>query len=332
MVRGRQLQDCRPFALWTIERISMADFAPISMTGFDTEFAAFAGALGASYRQTGFAVIADHGIPQALIDDVLRLFKEFFALPDYVKQRYHLPGTGGARGYTPFGVETAKGADLPDLKEFWHVGRKLPAAHYLSAFMSDNVWVETLPGFEAQTYRLFEAFDALGAKILRAIAHNLSLADDYFADKVNLGNSILRVIHYPPVLDTIPNIRAGAHEDINVITLLLGAEEGGLEVKAHDGTWHPINPPPGCLVVNIGDMLQRLSNHVLPSTSHRVTNPVPARARFARYSMPFFLHFNPDFSIQTLKNCITSDNPNRYPAPIMAEEFLQTRLREIKLK
>jgi isopenicillin N synthase-like dioxygenase len=310
----------------------MANFTPISMTGFATDFVAFADALGASYRQTGFAVIADHGISQALIDDVLRLFKDFFALPEDEKKRYHLPGTGGARGYTPFGIETAKGANLHDLKEFWHVGRELPAGHRLGAFMSDNIWVKELPDFQAQTYRLFEAFDALGAKILRAIARNLALADDYFADKVNLGNSILRVIHYPPVLDDSPNIRAGAHEDINVITLLLGAEEGGLEVQARDGSWHPINPPPGCLVVNIGDMLQRLCNHVLPSTSHRVINPVAARSRFPRYSMPFFLHFNPDFMIQTLKNCITPENPNRYPESIMAEAFLQTRLREIKLK
>jgi isopenicillin N synthase-like dioxygenase len=310
----------------------MADFAPISMTGFESDFSAFAYALGASYRETGFAVIADHGISQMLIDDVLHLFKDFFALPENVKQRYHLPGTGGTRGYTPFGIETAKGATLHDLKAFWHVGRELPAGHRLSPFMAENIWVEELPGFQAQTYRLFKAFDALGAKILRAIACTLALVDDYFADKVNLGNSILRVIHYPPVLDTVANIRAGAHEDINVITLLLGAEEGGLEVQTQDGRWYPINPPPGCLVVNIGDMLQRLCNHVLPSTSHRVTNPVLARARFARYSMPFFLHFNPDFMIETLENCITPDNPNRYPEPIMAEAFLQMRLREIKLK
>jgi isopenicillin N synthase-like dioxygenase len=310
----------------------MADFAPISMTGFESDISAFARALGGSYRETGFAVIADHGISQALIDDVLRLFKEFFALPVDVKRRYHLAGAGGARGYTPFGIETAKGATLHDLKEFWHVGRELAAAHPLRHFMADNIWVQELPGFQAQTCRLFEAFDALGAKILRAIARTLALADDYFADKVNLGNSILRVIHYPPVLDDVPNIRAGAHEDINVITLLLGAEEGGLEVQVRDGSWHPINPPPGCLVVNIGDMLQRLCNHVLPSTSHRVTNPVATRARFARYSMPFFLHFNPDFMIETLENCITPENPNRYPEPMMAEDFLQMRLREIKLK
>lgn len=309
----------------------MTDFTPISMARFEADFAGFSEALGTSYRQTGFAVISDHGIAQVLIDDVLRLFKDFFALPLDIKQHYHIPGTGGARGYTPFGVETAKGASLHDLKEFWHVGRELPTRHPLGRFMRDNIWVQELPGFQLLTYQLFEAFDALGAKILRAVARNLMLPDAYFTDKVNLGNSVLRVIHYPPVLDDVPNIRAGAHEDINVITLLLGAQESGLEVQARDGMWHPINPPPGCLVVNIGDMLQRLCNHILPSTSHRVTNPLAARARFARYSMPFFLHFNPDFMIKTLASCITPDNPDRYPEPIMAEDFLQTRLREIKL-
>jgi isopenicillin N synthase-like dioxygenase len=331
-MQGRQLQDCCPFALWGTERANMVNFKPVSLSGFESNFAAFAEALGASYRETGFAVISDHGISQVLIDDVLALFKDFFALPADVKRRYHVSGGGGARGYTPFGIETAKGASLHDLKEFWHVGRELPAKHPLRHCMADNIWVDELPGFQAQTYRLFEAFDALGAKILRAVARTLALADDYFADKVNLGNSILRVIHYPPVFDTMENIRAGAHEDINVITLLLGAEESGLEVQARDGSWRPINPPPGCLVVNIGDMLQHLCNHVLPSTSHRVNNPVAARASFARYSTPFFLHFNPDFMIETLENCITPGNPNRYLKPIMADAFLQMRLREIKLK
>ncbi len=310
----------------------MTDFAPISMSRYASDFAAFAADLGASYRETGFAVIADHGIDQQLIEDVSALFKAFFALPEDGKRRYQLAGSGGARGYTPFGIETAKGAAHHDLKEFWHIGRELSQGHALKRYMHDNIWVQELPLFREKTYALFEAFDALGAKILRAIARSLSLADDYFADKVDVGNSILRVIHYPPVLDSVPNIRAGAHEDINVITLLLGADEGGLEVLARDGRWLPINPPPGCLVINIGDMLQRLCNHLLPSTSHRVTNPKPERARFARYSMPFFLHFNPDFLIETLPNCITAERPNRYSEPIMAEDFLQERLREIKLK
>jgi isopenicillin N synthase-like dioxygenase len=311
---------------------AMIDFTPISMRHYERDFAAFAADLGASYRQTGFAVISDHGIDPQLIADVGALFKAFFALPDEVKRAYHVPGSGGARGYTPFGIETAKGAKHHDLKEFWHIGRELPAGHAMLKYMQDNIWVRELPDFKTRCYALFEAFDVLGGKILRAIARNLALSDDYFADKVNAGNSILRVIHYPPVLDDVPNIRAGAHEDINVITLLLGADEGGLEVQTRSGDWLPINPPANCLVVNIGDMLQRLSNHVLPSTSHRVTNPKPERARFARYSMPFFLHFNPDFMIETLPACITPEKPNRYPTPIMAEDFLQERLREIKLK
>jgi isopenicillin N synthase-like dioxygenase len=309
----------------------MADFAPVSMTCLELDFASFAQKLGNGFRQTGFGVISDHGISQSLIDDVLALFKAFFALPEAVKRSYHVAGAGGARGYTPFGVETAKGATRPDLKEFWHVGRNLPAGHHLSKYMPDNIDVRELSSFRQKTSELFEAFDALGGRILRGIARYLKLDDEYFADKVNVGNSILRVLHYPPVINDVPNIRAAAHEDINVITLLLGAEEGGLEVQSRNGCWLPINPPPGCLVVNIGDMLQRLSNHVLPSTSHRVINPVAARTQFSRYSMPFFLHFNADFRIKTLASCVTLDYPDRYPEPIIAEDFLQTRLREINL-
>ncbi len=310
----------------------MTDFTPISMRRYQADFDGFASALGASYRETGFAVIADHGISQGLIDDVLSLFKIFFAWPEAHKRQHYMPGSGGARGYTPFGIETAKGASFHDLKEFWHVGRELPPGHYLQQYMAPNIWINELPAFQAKTYGLFQALDKLGACILRAIARTLGLMDDYFNDKINFGNSILRIIHYPPVTGETPNSRASAHEDINAITLLLGAEEGGLEVRARDGRWLPINPPPGCMVVNIGDMLQRLCNHILPSTSHRVVNPSPERARFSRYSMPFFLHFNPDFMIRTLPNCITPDNPDRNPQPIMAEDFLQARLREIKLK
>jgi isopenicillin N synthase-like dioxygenase len=167
--------------------------------------------------------------------------------------------------------------------------------------------------------------------LLRAIAHFLQLPDDWFADKVDHGNSILRVIHYPPVEGAVPNVRAGAHEDINVITLLLGADEPGLQLLDRNGQWLDVTPPPGALCVNIGDMLQRLTNHVLPSTTHRVINPQPERARFARYSMPFFLHFNPEFPIRTLPHCITAHNPDRYPGEILAEAYLQERLREIKL-
>jgi len=305
---------------------------PVSMTLHDRDFQAFSDALGASFARYGFAVIADHGLDEGRIQAALSDAKAFFALPEDVKRQYHQPGTGGARGLTPFGVEAAKGAATVDLKEFWHVGRELPEDHPYRQYMRDNIWPAEIPGFRLHVYGMFEDMDRLGRRILKAIARYLKLDDDYFEDKVQLGNSVLRLLHYPPVPADAPGVRAGAHEDINVITLLLGAEEAGLQLKEKDGSWLDIAPPPGALVVNIGDMLQRLTNHVLPSTTHRVVNPAPERRGFARYSTPFFLHFNPDFPIETLPGAVTPDNPDRYAGQtILAEDYLTERLREIRL-
>lgn len=304
---------------------------PVSLTRWDSDFTGFANDLAVSFRRTGFAVIADHGIDQALIDAAITDTKAFFALPEAVKHACHQPGTGGARGYTPFGVEAAKDATTSDLKEFWHTGRDLPPGHRYRAVMPDNVWPAEVPGFHGHVGALFGALDAMGAKLLEAISADLGLPRGYFADKVDQGNSVLRLLHYPPVSADASGVRAGAHEDINVITLLLGAEEAGLEVRTRDGQWLAITPPEGALVVNVGDMLQRLTNHALPSTTHRVVNPAPERRGRPRYSTPFFLHFNPDFSIRTLPGCVSDAHPDRYPDPITADEFLQQRLREIKL-
>lgn len=304
---------------------------PVSMTRYGPDFQGFAADLGASFARYGFAVIADHGLDQRVIDAALADAKAFFAQPTEVKQKYHQPGTGGARGYTPFGVEAAKDADVVDLKEFWHAGRNLPEAHPYRRYMRDNVWPDEIPGFEPHVTALYQHLDALGVQVLRAIARYLGLDDRFFDEPVRLGNSVLRLLHYPPVPTEAPGVRAGAHEDINVITLLLGAEEAGLQVKDRDGTWLPINPPPGALVCNIGDMLQRLTNHVLPSTTHRVVNPAPERRGFSRYSTPFFLHFEPEYLIRTLPSCVTPENPDRYPEPITAEDYLLQRLREIRL-
>lgn len=305
---------------------------PVSMTGYDADFDAFARDLGASFERYGFAVVSDHGLDADLIDAAVADAKAFFALPEDVKRQYHRPGTGGARGLTPFGVEAAKDAKAADLKEFWHTGRELPEGHAYTATMPQNLWPTEVAGFREHVYGMYEALDALGRKLLKAIARHLGLADDYFDDKVQLGNSVLRLLHYPPVPADAPGVRAGAHEDINVITLLLGAEEAGLQLKEKDGSWLDIAPPPGALVVNIGDMLQRLTNHVLPSTTHRVVNPAPERRGFARYSTPFFLHFNPDFLIETLPSTITPGNPDRYAGKaITADDYLAERLREIRL-
>jgi len=248
--------------------------------GVDPE--GLAAELGASFERYGFAVVAGHGLPQDAIDRCLACFREFFAWSVEAKLRYHVPGAAGARGYTPFGVETAKGATHHDLKEFWHVGRELPPGHRYRRYMPDNLWVAGIPGFREATLRLWDAFDALGKRLLGAIALHLGLDERYFDDKVGEGNSVLRVIHYPPVAAGSTGQRAGAHEDINVITLLLGAEEAGLQLLDRDGRWLDVNPGPGTLVCNVGDMLQRLTNQVLPSTTHRVVNPSAARASVRR--------------------------------------------------
>ncbi|MDO9487258.1 MAG: 2-oxoglutarate and iron-dependent oxygenase domain-containing protein, partial [Sphingomonadaceae bacterium] len=284
-----------------------AAIQPVSMRLAATDPDRFAQTLGDSFRRTGFAVVADHGIDQALIDRAVAATRTFFALPEATKRAYHVAGSGGARGYTPFGVETAKDATVHDLKEFWHVGRELPAGHAYRRYMPDNLWPAEVAAFRAHVQALYDALDAMGMNLLRAIARYLKLDPQFFDDKVRLGNSVLRLLHYPPVPPDAPGVRAGAHEDINVITLLLGAEEAGLEVRTRDGAWLPITPPEGALVVNIGDMLQRLTNHVLPSTSHRVVNPAPERRGFPRYSTPFFLHFEPEYLIDTLPGCVSAE-------------------------
>ena len=300
---------------------------------FDSDRDAFVAQLGDAYREWGFAGISHHGIPQALVDEAYAAFRRFFALPDEVKKKYHEQGQGGARGYTPFGIETAKGSKHFDLKEFWHIGRELPADSKYREAMPPNVWPDEVPEFREHGLALYDALDALGSRVLSALALHIGLPRDFYADKTNSGNSILRPIHYPPITaDDIPNVRAGAHGDINFITLLVGASTAGLEVQSKSGEWVPFTSEGDTIVVNIGDMLERLTNHVYPSTIHRVVNPPGEAARQPRYSVPFFLHPNPDFLIDVLPSCITPDNPSRYPEPITAHGFLEQRLREIKLK
>ena len=294
---------------------------------------AFVEELGAAYREWGFAGIRGHGIDDDRIAQSYDVFKRFFALPEATKRTYHVHGGGGARGYTPFGVETAKGAQHHDLKEFWHIGREIPRDSKYSEVMPPNLWPDEVEGFREHGYGLYESLDALGSQVLSALALHIGLPADYFADKTDSGNSILRPIHYPPITsDNIPNERAGAHEDINLITLLVGASAEGLEVRSRKGDWVPFTADADTIVVNIGDMLQRLTNHVYPSTTHRVVNPPGEKARQPRYSTPFFLHPNPDFVIDVLPSTVTADNPSRYPEPITAQGYLEERLREIKLK
>ncbi len=299
---------------------------------FDHDRAAFVAELGAAYREWGFCGIHGHGLSPALIDGAYAAFKRFFALPLANKLHYQVPGTGGARGYTPFGIETAKDSQYPDLKEFWHIGRELPAGSKYAAVMPPNLWPSEVPEFKPFGYGLYQALDSLGDRVLSALALHIGLPEHFFADKTEFGNSILRPIHYPPITSPeIPNVRAGAHEDINLITLLVGASAAGLEVLSRSGEWVPFTAEADTIVVNIGDMLQRLTNHVYPSTTHRVVNPPGEAARQPRYSVPFFLHLNPDYLIETLPSCVDAEHPDRYPTPITANDYLMERLREIKL-
>lgn len=306
--------------------MTIADIKPIRLALVEDDLAAAAAAFGDAFGRTGFAVVSDHGIPQSLIDAALDATKALFALPEAAKAAYVVPGGGGQRGLTPFGIEAAKGAARADLKEFWHVGRDLPSGHRFAAHMPANLWPAEIPAFQPAVSALFAALDAAGRRMLRAIAVHLGLTPDFFDEPVAEGNSILRLLHYPPVQGAPAGaIRAGAHEDINVITLLLGAEEAGLQLLGRDGAWHDIAAPEGSLVCNIGDMLQRLTGGRLPSTTHRVVNPAPDRAAHPRYSTPFFLHFRPDYLIETIPG-----GPIDLP-PITADDYLHERLREIKL-
>ena len=304
----------------------MTDIASVSIARPLSELA---DELGASFAEYGFAVIRDHGIPADLIARAEELSKAFFALPEETKRAYILQNGGGARGYTPFGTEKAKDAKVHDLKEFWHVARELPEGHELAEFMPPNIWPKEVDGFRETFEQLYAAFEQAGHKVLRAIALHLKLEESFFDATIEDGNSVMRLLRYPPLegAEAEGAIRAAAHGDINTITLLLGAEEAGLELLKADGEWLAIDPPEGALVVNIGDMLDRLTNGRLVSTIHRVVNPKGEAAYRARYSMPYFLHFRPDYVIETLPSCVDENSPE----PISSHDFLLQRLREIGL-
>jgi isopenicillin N synthase-like dioxygenase len=293
------------------------------------EQARFVAALGEGFTRYGFVSLLGHQIGPALSEPCYRAIQAFFALPESVKRKYVVPGGAGARGYTPFGVETAKDQTVPDLKEFFHVGRELPRENQYR--LPANVWPSELPELRPNTLALWRSLEELGKELLSATALFLGLRADWFDDKIDHGNSILRPLHYPPLPGAVLGVRSAAHEDINLITLLISSGEPGLEILRRDGSWLPIAAQPDQVVVNVGDMLQRLTNHVLPSTTHRVVNPPPPWSERSRYSMPFFLHPNSEFLLRTLPSCIDAARPDRYPEPILADEYLKQRLKEIGL-
>lgn len=275
----------------------------------------------------GFIVLKDHPVPAELLNKAYALLEQLFALPVEKKQAYATV-KGGQRGYTPFGKEHAKDAKVSDLKEFWHVGRDLSEDHRYAKQYPKNIWPAEIPEFGPTFKKIYSALDHVGHLLLESLTMPLDVPKDFFAHLADSGNSILRLLHYPPIpTNADPRcVRAAAHEDINLITILVSATASGLELKDRDGTWLPIESDPNSLIVDAGDMLQRITNHVIPSTTHRVVNPEDAKS--SRYSMPYFMHPNPDALLTCLPSC--AGDGAKYP-PITAEDFLMQRLREIGL-
>jgi isopenicillin N synthase-like dioxygenase len=279
-------------------------------------------------KDYGFIVLKDHPIPDALLNKAYALVEELFALPTDKKMQYALKDKGFQRGYTPFGQEHAKNSKVMDLKEFWHVGRDLESGHRYSDIYPPNVWPAEVPEFQKTLSEIYRSLDKTGLVMLEALTSPLELDKNFFRERVSDGNSILRLLHYPPIPEgTDPRcIRAAPHEDINLITILVSATKSGLQLKDRDGSWLPIESDPNSLIVDAGDMLARITNDVIPSTTHQVVNPEGENT--ARYSMPFFMHPNPDAMLSCLPSCRGAGE--KYP-PITAQDFLFQRLREIGL-
>lgn len=295
----------------------------------------FSDAIGKAFNETGFVTITNHGLSKQLIDKLYEQVKTLFALPETTKQKYEVPELAGQRGYTGKNKETAKGFKVPDLKEFWQIGQTVAADSPLKAEYPDNIVVSELPEFNSTTLEVYKKLEEAGKHLLRAIAVYLELPENYFDNKVDEGNSILRTLHYFPILDpdSLPAdaVRAGAHEDINLITLLIGASADGLELLTRENEWFPVKAYGEDLVVNVGDMLQRLTNNKLKSTTHRVVNPPREQMKSSRFSVPFFLHPKPDMDLTCLESCIDAEHPKAY-SDMTAGEYLDERLREIGLK
>ncbi len=292
----------------------------------------FVEALGKAYESIGFVAVKNHGISEQLQDELYENIKAFFNLDKETKTKYEFAELAGQRGYVSYGKESAKDSNHPDLKEFWHFGQYLKSDDPLKNQYPDNINVEELPAFNSIGKRIYQQLEETGATLLRAIALHLNLKEDYFDDKVFRGNSILRPIHYPPIIgEPKGSVRAGQHEDINLITLLMGASSAGLQVLNKKGEWIAVTALPEHIVVNVGDMLQRLTNNKLKSTTHRVVNPPKEFWGTSRYSIPFFLHPKSDVSLRCLENCIDENNPKQYP-DITAGDYLSERLRELGLK
>lgn len=291
----------------------------------------FVNQIGKAYEEIGFVALKGHFLDDELVENLYREVKAFFALPVETKQQYEIPGIGGQRGYVSFGKETAKGFKKADLKEFWHFGQYLPKdSKYISEY-PENVTVKELPHFNDVGKEAYQQLEKTGQYVLRALALYLGLEATYFDQYIAQGNSILRPIHYPPINEEPKEaVRAAAHGDINLITLLMGAQGRGLQVQNHKGEWIDAIAQPDELMINVGDMLSRHTNNKLKSTIHRVVNPPRELWNTHRYSIPFFMHPISEMPLNALDNCVDEEHPQLYP-DITAGEFLHERLVELGL-
>jgi isopenicillin N synthase-like dioxygenase len=310
-----------------IPSVDLAEF----LSGDPVRKAAFVQELGKAYEDVGFVAVKNHGVPDELISDLYKYVQEFFSLPSDQKRNYEIPELAGQRGYTSFGKEHAKGSDAPDLKEFFQYGQ-VPRDNFKEEEYPPNVTVNQIAKFNPTFDKAYRAFEKSGTALLQAIALYLGLVEHYFDAYVHNGNSILRSIHYPPITSEPKSaIRAEQHEDINLITLLVGASADGLQILTKQNEWVGVTSLPEQIVVNVGDMLQRLTNNKLCSTTHRVVNPARELWHTSRFSIPFFLHPKSSMSLQCLNSCIDAEHPKAYP-DATAGEYLDERLREIGLK
>ncbi len=288
--------------------------------------------LGNAYENIGFVALKNHSFSTALQEQLYSEVKNFFDLPETAKRKYEIEGLGGQRGYTSFGKEHAKGRPAPDLKEFWHFGQEVEGNDPIRNEYPDNIFTDELPTFNKVGIDAYKALESIGKEMLRAIALFLGLNEFYFDDKIKNGNSILRPIHYSPIThEPKDSVRAGEHEDINLITLLIGASAEGLQVMSKKGEWVSVTALPEHIIVNVGDMLQRLTNGKLKSTTHRVVNPPREQWHLPRYSIPFFLHPRGNMRLNALPECVNENHPKQWD-DITAGEYLDERLREIGLK
>ena len=291
----------------------------------------FVNEIGRAYEEIGFVALKNHFLSDQLVENLYKEVKSFFALPVTTKEKYEIEGLGGQRGYTSFGKEHAKGKKEGDLKEFWHFGQEPDKNANLIEEYPENVMVDELESFNTTGMEAYRMLEKTGIYVLRALAIYIGLDENYFDHWASNGNSILRPIHYPPITEEPKGaVRAGAHGDINLITLLMGASTGGLQVQRKDGEWIDAIPQDDELVINVGDMLERHTNNKLRSTIHRVVNPPKEQWGKPRYSIPFFMHPRSDMKLNCLEECITSENPKQYD-DITAGEFLHQRLVEIGL-